>query len=60
MVPTWVIFVAIGIIISGFMAVRAGKQERKLENEMIEKEGEVYIKRMEMEKERKALKSYEG
>jgi len=46
-VPMWVLFVLGGIIVSAFMAVKTGKEDRKQENEIIEKEGEVYMKRLE-------------
>ncbi|HWJ78807.1 MAG TPA: sporulation YhaL family protein [Niallia sp.] len=46
-VPMWVLFVLGGIVVSAFMAVKTGKEDRKQENEIIEKEGEVYMKRLE-------------
>ncbi|WP_243356165.1 sporulation YhaL family protein [Bacillus litorisediminis] len=52
-VPFWVILIVIGIIVSGIMTVKAGKDERKEEEEFIEKEGEIFLERMEKEKERK-------
>ncbi|NRG47307.1 sporulation YhaL family protein [Bacillus sp. CRN 9] len=47
MIPVWVYFVVAGIIVSAFMAVKTGRDERKVENDMIEQEGEVYMKRLE-------------
>ena len=35
------------------MTVKAGKDERKEEEEFIEKEGEIFLERIEKEKERK-------
>ncbi|MGP7818996.1 sporulation YhaL family protein [Niallia sp. 01092] len=52
-IPMWVLFVFGGIVVSAFMAVKTGKEERKLENEGIEREGEEYMKRLEREKERR-------
>lgn len=52
-IPVWVYFIVSGIIISALMAVKTGKEERIEEVENIEKEGEVYIKRMEEEKEKR-------
>ncbi|KHD84585.1 sporulation YhaL family protein [Heyndrickxia ginsengihumi] len=63
--PIWVYFVIAGIIISAFMAVKTSREEREEELEWIEKEGEVFIERMNKEKERKhvdqeTLKANEG
>jgi hypothetical protein len=52
-IPLWVIFVLGGIAISAFMAVKTGREDRAVENEIIEREGEVYMKRLEEEKKRK-------
>lgn len=52
-IPVWIYFIVSGIIISALMAVKTGKEERVEEVEHIEKEGEVYIKRMEEEKEKR-------
>lgn len=49
-IPIWVFAVLIGIMISAYMAVKTGKEERKLEMESIEREGEIYMKRLEREK----------
>lgn len=49
-IPLWVYFVVIGIIISAYMVIRTGKEERRIEEEIIEKEGEVYIERLEKER----------
>lgn len=51
--PIWIYFVIAGIAISAFMAVKTSREERKLEQEWIEKEGEEYIERMQEEKERR-------
>ncbi|MGG5253347.1 sporulation YhaL family protein [Neobacillus sp. SM06] len=50
-IPIWVYMVAAGIIISALMAYKTGKEEREAEFETIEREGEVYMKRLEQEKE---------
>jgi hypothetical protein len=50
-IPIWVIAVLVGIMISAYMAVRTGREERKLEMESIEREGEIYMNRLEKEKE---------
>lgn len=52
-IPMWVLFVLGGIVVSAFMAVKSGKEDRQQEQEIIEREGEVYIRRMEEEKHKK-------
>lgn len=52
-VPIWVFAVAFGIIISAYMAIKSGKEERRQEMDIIEREGEVYMERLEKEKERR-------
>ncbi|QQZ08310.1 sporulation YhaL family protein [Heyndrickxia vini] len=51
--PIWIYFVIAGIAVSAFMAVKTSREDRKLEQEWIEKEGEEYIERMEIEKEKR-------
>ncbi|MCQ5363911.1 sporulation YhaL family protein [Anoxybacillus salavatliensis] len=36
----------VGIIISGYMAIRTAKEERKIDEKLLEKEGEVYMERI--------------
>lgn len=48
--PWWVLLMILFIVFSGYMAFRAERAERKLEQQFIEREGEVYIKRMEEER----------
>ncbi|WP_108671919.1 sporulation YhaL family protein [Peribacillus acanthi] len=52
-VEIWVYFVIAGIIVSGFMAVRAARQEKQIEDQWIEQEGERFITRMNEEKEKR-------
>lgn len=52
-IPMWILFVLGGIAISAFMAVKTGKEDRKQENDMIEREGSVYMERLEDEKQRR-------
>jgi cell division protein FtsL len=61
-IPIWVFAVLIGIMISAYMAVKTGKEERKLELESIEREGEIYMKRLEKEKDSRGNheRVYEG
>lgn len=51
--PIWGYFVIAGIIFSAYMVVRTAKEERQLETFYIEKEGEIFIQRMEEERERR-------
>lgn len=53
-IPIWIIFLVGGIMISAFMAVKTGREERKQEIELIEREGEVYMERLEKEREERA------
>ncbi|HJV32388.1 MAG TPA: sporulation YhaL family protein [Bacillales bacterium] len=59
-VPIWVYAVVFGILISAIMAIKTGREERELENDSIEREGEVYMKRLEMEKEMRGEQKANG
>jgi hypothetical protein len=50
-IPIWIYAVVAGIIISAVMALKTGREERVMELENIEREGEIYMKRIEEEKE---------
>jgi hypothetical protein len=52
-IPIWVYAVVFGIVVSALMAIKTGREERLLENETIEKEGEIYLTRLEREKEKR-------
>ncbi|MDP4104269.1 MAG: sporulation YhaL family protein [Bacillota bacterium] len=60
MIPIWVYAVVAGIIISAVMAIKTGREERVLELENIEKEGEVYMQRLEEEKETRETQKVMG
>jgi hypothetical protein len=47
MIPIWIYFVVAGIILSAVMALRTGRLEREEEMQSIEREGEIYMKRVE-------------
>ncbi|MGM0846378.1 MAG: sporulation YhaL family protein [Bacillota bacterium] len=51
--PIWMYLIVAGIFVSAYMAMKSAKEDREVENEWIEQEGEVYIKRMEDEKEKR-------
>jgi hypothetical protein len=42
----FVAFLILGIIFSGYMAIRTAAKERAIDEAMIEKEGEVYMERI--------------
>ncbi|NHM31758.1 sporulation YhaL family protein [Neobacillus terrae] len=54
-IPIWVYAVVIGIIISAFMALKTAREDREIEKEIIEREGEIYITRLNEEKEKRGL-----
>lgn len=51
--PFWVYLVVMGIFFSGFMAIRTGQKEREIDDVYIEKEGQIYMQRMEVEREKR-------
>ncbi|WMW39375.1 sporulation YhaL family protein [Bacillus cereus] len=51
--PWWVYLVIVGIVLSGYMVLYTSKKEKDMDNEFIEKEGEVYMKRLEEEREKR-------
>ena len=51
--PWWVYLVFVGIVLSGYMVLYTSKKEQDMDNEFIEKEGEVYMKRLEEEREKR-------
>lgn len=53
-IPVWILLLVGGIIISAFMAVKVGREEREEEREIIEREGEVYMERLKKEKEERS------
>lgn len=58
-VPLWVFIVILLVFFSGYMAFRAMQTDRKVDQEFIEREGEIYMERMREEKERKTLREQE-
>lgn len=53
--PWWVYFVLIGIVLSGYLTVKYSVEDKRFEQEWIESEGNIYIRRMEQEKERRNM-----
>jgi hypothetical protein len=52
-VPWWVFMMILFIFVSGYMAFRAMRAERKLEQQYIEQEGKIYLDRIEKERREK-------
>ncbi len=52
-IPWWIYLVALGIIGSGMMMVKTGKQDREMQQFYIEREGQVFIERIKYEKEKR-------
>ncbi|NEU31502.1 hypothetical protein GN156_12080 [bacterium LRH843] len=53
--PWWVYVVLAGIVLSGMLAIRYTLEDRRIEKEWIETEGNIYMKRIQDEKERKNM-----
>ncbi|WP_256558369.1 sporulation YhaL family protein [Halobacillus sp. A1] len=51
--PIWVFVCILFIFLSGYMAYRAMRAEQQIEQQFIEKEGRVYLTRIEEEKEKR-------
>lgn len=49
-IPWWVYICIVSIFFSGYMAVRAMIAERELDKQFIEREGNVYLERIEAER----------
>ncbi|MDG4656747.1 sporulation YhaL family protein [Ectobacillus antri] len=56
----WVYLVMIGIVVSGYMVLHTAKKEEEMDQEFIEREGEVYMKRLRAEQERRNAKKDEN
>lgn len=52
-IPWWVFVIILFICFSGYMAFRAMRAERRLEQQFIEREGEIYMERIRQERERR-------
>lgn len=52
-IPFWMYAVVVGIMISAYMVIRTGREEKRIEEDVIEKEGEVFMKRLEEKREEK-------
>ncbi|WP_029946196.1 sporulation protein YhaL [Bacillus subtilis] len=57
--PWWVYLCIVGIIFSAYKLVAAGQEEEKVDQAFIEKEGQIYMERMEKERERRSSQQHE-
>ncbi|MED2947548.1 sporulation protein YhaL [Bacillus subtilis] len=57
--PWWVYLCIVGIIFSAYKLVAAAKEEEKVDQAFIEKEGQIYMERMEKERERRSSQQQE-
>ncbi|MDT8862029.1 sporulation YhaL family protein [Alkalihalobacillus sp. MEB130] len=53
--PWWVYFVVAGIVLSGYLAVKYSLEDKRTEQEWIENEGNIYMQRLEEERERRKI-----
>ncbi|WP_078381560.1 sporulation YhaL family protein [Sutcliffiella halmapala] len=51
--PWWMLLVVIGICFSAYMTLRTAKEDREVETVIIEKEGQVYMDRIQEEREKR-------
>ncbi|WP_087973356.1 sporulation YhaL family protein [Oceanobacillus rekensis] len=52
-IPLWVFAVIILIFLSGYMAYRAMLAERKLDQQFIEREGNIYLERIQEDRQKR-------
>ncbi|MBO8156177.1 MAG: sporulation YhaL family protein [Bacillaceae bacterium] len=51
--PWWVLLIMALILFSGYQTFKAMRAERKLEQEFIEREGQIYMERIRREREKR-------
>lgn len=51
--PWWMLLVVIGICFSAYMTLRTAKEDKEIETVIIEKEGQVYMDRIQEEREKR-------
>jgi Sporulation protein YhaL len=49
----WIYLCIIGILVSGYMAFKTSREDKMIDDEFIEKEGQVYLDRIEQERQKK-------
>jgi hypothetical protein len=60
LLPWWVYLVIVGIVVSGYMVLYTSKKEEEIDQEFIEREGEIYMERLREERRRRAKKDDEN
>jgi Sporulation protein YhaL len=53
LLPWWIYACIIGILVSGYMAYKTSREDKLIDEEFIEKEGQVYLERIEQERQKK-------
>lgn len=53
LLPWYIYACIIGILVSGYMAFRTAREEKMVDHEFIEKEGQVFLDRIEQERQKK-------
>ncbi|MDQ0224269.1 sporulation YhaL family protein [Metabacillus niabensis] len=53
LLPWWIYVCIIGILVSGYMAFKTAREDKKVDQEFIEKEGQVFLERIEQERQRR-------
>ncbi|MFD2216234.1 MULTISPECIES: sporulation YhaL family protein [Bacillaceae] len=51
--PWWIYLCIIGILVSGYMAFKTARQDKQIDDTFIEQEGQVYLDRIEKERQKK-------
>jgi hypothetical protein len=51
--PWWIYLCIIGILVSGYMAFKSSREDKKIDDTFIEQEGQVYLDRIEQERQKK-------
>lgn len=54
LLPWWIYLCIAGILYSGYMFFRTSREEQAVDEAFIEKEGQVYMERMQEERERRS------
>lgn len=57
--PWWIYFVIVFILFSGYMSLRAMRAEKRLEQQYIEQQGEIYMERIRQERMKRQRSSAE-
>ncbi|MRX71465.1 SigE-dependent sporulation protein [Bacillus lacus] len=53
MFPWWIYLCILGILFSGYMVLKSAKEEKLIDEEYIEKEGRVFMEKIEQDRERR-------